>query len=53
MCEYQRFNPDNEKELPTCDVTNGFCTFCVLGNANTYKVAQEREGYKNGKNHSA
>lgn len=41
MCEYQTFNPDNDKELPTCIVTNDFCTLCVFGNANTYNKAKQ------------
>lgn len=40
MCEYQRINPNNEKELPICTANNELCTFCVLGNAKTYNEAK-------------
>lgn len=52
MCEYARFNPDEEKGLPICTVDNKLCTLCVLGKANTYKKAKEKEkgARKNEKN---
>lgn len=40
MCEFQRIK---ENELPICDYTKNLCTFCVLGNANTYKEATKGE----------
>ncbi len=43
MCEYQRFNPNNEKALPVCSANNTLCTFCVLGNGKTYRFAKEKE----------
>lgn len=42
MCEYQRINPNNEKDLPLCVANNKTCTFCVLGNAKTYQEAKEK-----------
>ena len=41
MCEYQRVK---ENELPMCDYTKSLCTFCVLGNAKTYKEAEAKKG---------
>lgn len=46
MCEYQRINPDNLKDMPMCTVNNKLCTFCVLGNAKTYDEAKRREEKK-------
>lgn len=43
MCEYLRFNPNDEKEPPKCTVTNEMCVLCVLGNAGIYKQAKEAE----------
>ena len=43
MCEYQRINPNDEKSLPMCIVDNNYCTFCVLGNSNTYNKAKQKE----------
>ncbi len=43
MCEYQRINPNNPKELPMCAVDNKLCVYCILGNAKTYNEAKEKE----------
>ena len=43
MCEYQRIKPNDEKSLPMCIVDNNYCTFCVLGNSNTYNKAKQKE----------
>lgn len=49
MCEYQRINPNNEKEPPRCTATGDICLFCVLGNSKIYNEQKEREnnGTKN------
>lgn len=43
MCEYQKYNKRNIEALPVCKITRELCTFCVLGNANTYNKAKEAE----------
>ena len=43
MCEYQKINPGDEKFLTICTVDNMFCTLCVLGNAETYNEAKQKE----------
>lgn len=40
MCEYQQIT---DCKIPRCVFTNSDCTFCVLGNAKTYKKAKEKE----------
>lgn len=40
MCKYQRVE---DNKLPVCDYTGKECTFCVLGNATTYKQAEINE----------
>lgn len=45
MCEFMRVNPNNKvkSDLPMCDYTKELCTFCILGNSNTYNKAKECE----------
>ena len=43
MCEYQRFDPNSNNQLPLCTVTNDLCTYCIFGNAKTYREAKEKE----------
>lgn len=44
MCEYQRITHyAGVANLPICTFTNRICTYCVLGNADTYKKAKEAE----------
>lgn len=52
MCEYQKINTfaKSTYELPICTVTNEYCTYCLYGNANTYKKAKEAEEKKGNKN---
>lgn len=38
MCEYQRIE---ENKLPMCEYTKELCTYCVLGNRNTYEEAEK------------
>lgn len=40
MCEYARFR---DSKIPHCTVKDADCTFCVLGNAKTYKEQKEKE----------
>ena len=40
MCEYLRIR---NNKMPLCVVNNADCTYCVLGNAKTYKQAKEKE----------
>lgn len=49
MCEYQRINktPTRKPAPPKCKYTGEYCTYCVYGNADTYKKAKENEA----KNH--
>jgi hypothetical protein len=35
---------------PKCDYTKELCTFCVLGNQQTYKEAKKKEGTNNERN---
>ena len=41
MCQYQRIKGENQ--MPICEHTKSWCTYCVLGNRNTYKEAEEAE----------
>lgn len=41
MCKYQLIK--EEGKMPECEFTKSLCTLCVLGNAKTYKEAEEAE----------
>ena len=53
MCEYQRIkevkNPHKvyKPQVPYCQVTGGYCTYCVYGNGDTYNKAKKLEDNKN------
>lgn len=47
MCEYARLG---DSKIPHCIVKDADCTFCVLGNAKTYKEQKEKE-QRDEKNH--
>ena len=41
MCKYLRLK--EEGVIPECEYTKSPCTLCVLGNAKTFKEAEEAE----------
>lgn len=41
MCKYLIVK--EEGVMPECEFTKSLCTLCVLGNAKTYKEAEEAE----------
>ena len=45
MCEYQRVK---ENQMPMCEYTKTWCTYCVLGNGKTYKEAEAEKVKKGG-----
>lgn len=53
MCEYQRIkevkNPHkvHKPQVPYCQVTGGYCTYCVYGNGDTYNKAKKSEDEEN------
>ena len=47
MCEYIISEPN---KLPICKYTKDKCTLCVLGNAKTYKEANEKNKENNNGN---
>ena len=48
MCEFMIVYGGDK--MPKCDYTKELCTFCVFGNAITYKEAKEAEKRKGADN---